>query len=115
MWTAIRIAILAAACGAYGCAHDVPPGPVKLTPEEEKVVAVAENYLKKTKKTWETPIEVSRPPQSGERAGLEEIRRGREEYLEGCLRNSKRGMRALGARTLFVNMRTNEVTPSVRR
>ena len=94
---------------------DVGAGTLKLTPEEQKVVAVAQDYLKKTQLKWETPIEVQRPPNRVNVPDWKKYLEDEKNIWKVVYETPKEEMRALGARTLFVNMRTKEVTPSLRK
>jgi uncharacterized protein (TIGR03067 family) len=89
--------------------------PQKLTPEEEKVVAVAQDYLKKRKMTWETPMEVKRPPNRVNVPDWKKYVEEEKNIWKVVYETPKTELKALGPRTLFVNMRTNEVTPSARK
>jgi hypothetical protein len=90
-------------------------GPLKLTQEEQKVVAVAQEHLKKTKTNWQTPIEVKRPPNRVNVPDWKKFVEEEKNIWKVVYETPKEEFKALGARTLFVNMRTNEVTPSARK
>lgn len=96
-------------------AKSVGAEPPKWSLEEQKVVAVAQEYLKKTKKAWETPIEVKRPPNRVNVPDWKKYVEEEKNIWKVVYETPEKERRRLGARTLFVNMRTNEVTPSVRK
>ena len=93
----------------------VGPEPLKLTPEQEKVVAVAEEYLKKANLGWERPIEVKRPPNRVNVLGSKKYAEDEKHIWKVVYETPEKEEKRLAARTLFVNMRTNEVIPSVRK
>src|SRR5688572_7375791 len=105
---AMRMMTLGILVVCFGCGQT---GPLKLTPEEQNVVAVAQDYLKKTKTTWETPVEVKPPPNRVNVPDWKKYVEEEKNIWKVVYETPKEEIRALGARTLFVNMRTNEVTP----
>jgi hypothetical protein len=94
--TALGILLVCLGCGQ--------PEPLKLTPEEQEVVAVAQYYLKQTKRAWETPVEVNRPPNRVDAADWKKYVEEENNIWKVVYETPKKEMRLLGARTLFVNM-----------
>lgn len=108
-----RIGVLVCALICLGCSQ--APAPLQLTQEEQKVVEVATDHLTRRNLKWDTPIEITRPPN---RVNAPDWKRHVEE--EGNIwkivyQTPDDELRALGPRTLFVNMRTKAAMPSMRK
>jgi hypothetical protein len=104
------------ASGPVACAEqEAGAKPLKLTPEQEKVVAVAQEFLKKTKRTWENPLEVKAPPNQVNVPDFKKYADEEKNIWKVVYQTPEKEFKRLGARTLFVNMRSKEVIPSVRK
>jgi hypothetical protein len=91
------------------------PSTLGPTAEERKVVAAAQDYLKKMKQPWGTPIEVQRPPNRLNLPDWKKYVKEEKHTWKVLYETPKQEMRALGPRSLFVNVRTNKVTPNLRK
>lgn len=106
---------------AMGCLQPLPgqgngpAKPLELTPEERMVVEVAQDFLKKTKRTWEKLTEVKRPPNRMNVPDWKKYVEDEKYIWKMVYETPKEEMRSLGARTLYVNMRTKEVRQSARK
>src|SRR5262245_17935429 len=108
----MRLTTLGVLLVCFGCGQSGPP---KLTLEEQKVIDVAQDYLTKSSLTWKTPVEIKRPPNRVNVPDWKKYLDDEKEIWKVVYETPNDEMRALGARTLFVNMRTNEVRPSARK
>jgi hypothetical protein len=103
------VLLMCAACNVT----PAPPAPLNLTPEQQKVVDLAQAFLKKIgRDDWGNPIEVKPPPNG--RGYLKH--RGEEEHtwLVGYPTDDNE-MQTVGRRDLFVNIQTNEVSQRSRK
>src|SRR5262245_30601962 len=108
----MRMASLGILLACVGCGQT---GPLNLTLEEQKVIDVAQDYLKKSNLTWKTPTEIKRPPNRVNVPDWKKYLDEEKDTWKVVYETPNEEMRALGARTLFVNLRTNEVRPNARK
>ena len=109
----VRYSLLYVLACIPGCSGGSSPR--QWTPEEQAVIAVAQQHLQKAQPTWETPIEVTPPPNRVNVPDWKKYFVEEKNNWKVVYETPREEMRALGARTLFVNMSTKEVTPSIRK
>lgn len=87
----------------FGC------GEMPLSPEEQKAVELARQFLEKQQRDWGTPIEVKPPPSKGD------IIRGQENQTYTIVYATPYSERSLGPRTILVNVETGAVRYHIRK
>ena len=71
--------------------------------------------MKKTKLEWGAPIDVKRPPNRVNVPDFKKYIEDEKSIWKLVYETPKKELRAVGPRTLFVNMKTSEVVPSARK